>query len=476
MKKKIYMSEDKAITKPLATVTYEPEKELPRISKMLWDIMALAIPAVISFLFACFTNIGTFAVIRRLDPKYTGALGLGSAISAFISFVSGMDTLIPQSFGKKDYSMCGVYMNRGIVIFTVIGIPLNIVVLFSTQILGALSVERSMAELAGLYAICLIPNMVLTTLTGPMTSFMSGQRVVIPNTIIGCSIAILQPFIVLLFVNWLNQGYLGVAYASGVSAALSLILSAVYIYKSDKFIKAIAPWNEEVFKGWKSFIGVCGHSGIMSCLAAWGYHIMSFFAGQLTTEEMAAHVALLNVLAWLYAFTVGFGNAATTLVGNKLGENNVPEAKAYAKVCLITNFSFSVVGELLALIFRNQIGQLFSSDAKVQEIVSSVVPVIVIANIFDVNQGVFSRIIYGLGKQKYASIVLLISHWAVRIPIAVITTFVFKMGLYGLWTTYIFSYACAAIGFAYLVIKEDWYKVVREIHERIENDKATLEK
>jgi len=458
------------------------EKELPRLTTMMSNILALAIPNILTFVFACSATLFTYALLGRLDPKYLGAIGLGGTMVGFIagsplgSFASGLDTLIPQSFGKKDYQMCGMYMNRGLVILTIIGIPLYILTAFSTYILQMLNIEQSRSELSGLYAIALIPATFLGVCSAPMYSFMGGQRVVIPAMIIGLITAGLQPLLTAFFVFWINCGYLGAAYVYLTNGALTVGMYVFYIYYSGKFDKTIAPWNNEVFKGWKSFIGICGHSGIMSCIAAWAYHIMAFFAGMLTDEELAAHVAMLNILAWLYMCPVGFGNAATIIVGNKLGERNVAEAKMYAKICVITNYSISAVIELTALLFRKEIGLLFSADKKVQDLIASVIPIIVLANVFDVNQGIFSRLIYALGKQKYASLVLLISHWAVRLPIAILMTFVLKWGIYGLWTTYIFSYACAAIGFAYVVIREDWEKVSQEIYERIEKDKMTLDK
>ncbi len=447
---------------------------------MLISIMSLAIPNLLSFIFLIAGSSGVLYFLGRLEPKFTSALGLGSTISGMIAqspliaFASGLDTMIPQSFGKRDFRMCGIYLNRGILILFLVGIPLYTAVMFASPILRAMGIQSDMAALSARYALCLIPNVLLGVVCNLMNSFMSGQRVVVPITVIACVTSILLPFWVWFFVFFLDGGYLGAAYANGTSALITLTATALYVNKSGKFDKTVSPWNAEVLKGWGTFFTVCGHSGLMSCIGAWGYHIMSIFAGHLTTDEMAAHVAMLNILAWLYMAPVGVGNAAMVLVGNKLGERNVSEALAYAKVCVVTNQAVSLVVEIGFLVFRHPVSRLYSSDPTVQALIASVIPVAVCANFFDVVQGIFSKLIYAMGKQKYASVVLLVSHWIVRIPFALIVTFVLGAGLHGLWTAFIVSYACTAVGFVYIVVREDWAAVAQEIYDRIERDKMVL--
>ncbi len=459
-----------------------PKDDIVYLRKMLSDILVLAIPGLINFVFSCVGSILTIHILGSLDPKYTGASGIGSTISAFLAgspllaFASGLDTLIPQSFGKQDYQMCGIYLNRGIVFLTILGAPLYLLILFASPILQLLNFDKEMADLSATYAVYLIPFYVLCVTYSLMNSFMCGQLVVVPMMIIGCASSLLQPLLAQLLVKNINAGYLGAAASYGLTAAFTLGATALYIYKSPRLEKTVAPWTNEVFKGWGTFFAICGHSGLMSCVGAWAYHVMSILAGQLDRESLAAHVALLNLSAWLYMFPVGLGNAATILVGNKLGERNVEEAKLYAKVCVIANQGLTVIIEIATLIFRKPISQFYSTDPQVQELIASVIPVAVCSNFLDVIQGIFGRLIYAIGRQKYASIVLLVSHWAVRMPIACLAIFVFDFGLHGLWTAYVFSFVFCASGFAYVALREDWNSIADEIFERMEKDKKAIGK
>jgi len=411
-----------------------------------------------------------------------GAIGLGSTMASFIAnspltaFASGLDSLIPQSFGKKDYQMCGIYLNRGLVMLGILGIPLYIAMLFSSKIMKLIGIEDSRADLSGIYTIYCIPAAFLTVARVALNSFMAGQKVVLPSMVMNLITSALYPLWITLFVFWLNKGYIGSAFGTILNVGIVCIVYVIYIYKSGKFDKSIAPWNKEVFNGWKSFFTVCGSSGILHCLCAWAHYMMGIFAGHLTDAELSAHTSLLNILGWMYMMPVGIGNAANILVGNKLGGRNVAEAIIYAKLCMYINIGASALLEIPMIIFRKEIGKFCSSNPAVQIIIESIIPLIILANVFDVIQGIFYKLIYAIGRQKYASYVIILSHWIIRIPIAIVMTFVMKLGLYGLWTTYIFSYACAAIGFGYIVISENWKKISDEIYQRIENDKLTLDK
>lgn len=68
-----------------------------------------------------------FSIIKTINlifigkvgiPQQTAGVGLGSVMSASLYGIFGMgflgasDTLISNSFGKKEYYLCGVILNR----------------------------------------------------------------------------------------------------------------------------------------------------------------------------------------------------------------------------------------------------------------------------------------------------------------------------------------------------------------------------
>lgn len=455
----------------------DPEQKQPTRLRMLVNILKLAVPYLLAYAANLVFGVGTAASIRILEPIYLGAMGLGGTIinmlagAPLYAIESGLDTLIPQSFGKGELRMCGTYANRGIVALSLVSVPLYTAVVCSQFFVKYVGIEEDTSDLATRYAMCLNPNMMCSIVSTSLWSFMSGQRVVIPQTIIGCATYAVYIFWLALFVRWLGFGYLGVTLAMALNSVSVLVASVAYVYRSPRFAKSRTPWDASVFRGWGSFFTVCGYSGLLSCLIGWSYDILSILAGRLSKRELVAHVALLRVSGWLYVFPECIGTAITIIVGNQIGAGKPGEAIAYAKLCAGFNMGLSLVLEGFTLLFRRQISAIFTTDEDMQSYIASKLVFAVLLNIFDVNQGLLKQIIYGISRQRNASVVLMISHIVLRGPLAWVLAFTFGYGLDGIWAAYICSLAAAALGFFYVVIREDWRDISRKVQERIERDK-----
>ena len=81
-------------------------------------------------------------VVRSRVAMFAG-VGMGNmtqnlcALSWVFGFNSAMDTLISQAVGGKNYELCGVYLNRGRFLMTLMFIPITILLMNSEKILVA---------------------------------------------------------------------------------------------------------------------------------------------------------------------------------------------------------------------------------------------------------------------------------------------------------------------------------------------------
>ena len=93
------------------------------------------------------------------------AIGLGTmTLGMFARFpLIGMncaqETLVSQAFGQQQLRLCGIYLNRGRAIMTVIYIPLIIILSFSKQILVYIGQDQTVAEYAQSYITPMILGM-----------------------------------------------------------------------------------------------------------------------------------------------------------------------------------------------------------------------------------------------------------------------------------------------------------------------------
>jgi len=89
-----------------------------------------AIPAYLSVSFQMMLSTVDILCIGRLnDANELAAIGMASTVLLLlfhypvISNLGALDTFVSTSYGKKQYYLCGVYLNRSIVILSVIAVP-----------------------------------------------------------------------------------------------------------------------------------------------------------------------------------------------------------------------------------------------------------------------------------------------------------------------------------------------------------------
>jgi MATE family multidrug resistance protein len=153
--------------------------------------------------------------------------------------------------------------------------------------------------------------------------------------------------------------------------------------------------------------------------------------------------------------TLGLGIAAGTLVGNSIGENKMFNAKMYIVLSVGLTTGISLFAGIILILFRHFFTLVFTKDQEVMEIMEILMCLLVLETIFDTNQGVLTRILIAMGKQKLASIANLVGYYILMIPIGTITTFVLGLGIYGIWIGLIFTGIGAVTGFLIIIYIAD---------------------
>src|SRR6202043_4283276 len=82
-------------------------------------MIALAVPVVLSELGWMAQGVVDTIMVGKLGPAAIGAVALGNAVcytpSLFgIGLLLGLDTLVAQSYGRKDYDRCHRWLAQGV--------------------------------------------------------------------------------------------------------------------------------------------------------------------------------------------------------------------------------------------------------------------------------------------------------------------------------------------------------------------------
>jgi MATE family multidrug resistance protein len=92
------------------------------------------------------------------------------------------------------------------------------------------------------------------------------------------------------------------------------------------------------------------------------------------------------------------GNAACILTGKYIGDQRPNEAKTSYYMSLLFIFVIESVIVAVLLIWKIEIGQLFSSDDEVAIIVSNILPMVCFFLFADAIIGVCAATFYGIGR------------------------------------------------------------------------------
>src|ERR1700758_1588721 len=99
----------------------------------LAGMISLAVPVVLSELGWVAQGVVDNIMVGRLGPVAIGAVALGNAVyytrSRFaIGLLLGLDTLVSQSYGRRDHDECHRWLAQGMYLACIATVPLMILV------------------------------------------------------------------------------------------------------------------------------------------------------------------------------------------------------------------------------------------------------------------------------------------------------------------------------------------------------------
>eukprot|EP00842_Homolaphlyctis_polyrhiza_P006696 jgi/Hompol1/7027/HPOL_000292-RA len=130
--------------------------------------------------------------------------------------------------------------------------------------------------------------------------------------------------------------------------------------------------------------------------------------------------------------------------------------------CIVATSSYTIGAILstlngIAIISgRDVLGYLYSNDAAVIALVSSVMPLAAFFQISDGLCAIGNGILRGCGKQHQGAYVNLFGYYVLGLPIGIFSAFTLHMGIIGMWSGMTIALVLNSIAIGYLVWRTDW--------------------
>lgn len=178
------------------------------------------------------------------------------------------------------------------------------------------------------------------------------------------------------------------------------------------------------------------------------FSLTTLLLGQFGADVVAAHNIAMNINGVLFMPPLALGMAATIRIGYRIGANEITQARLTAVIAVGATVGAALLGSLLVFLLRAQLAGLYTSDAAVSALSSSLLLFVVVFLVFDATQATCAGTLRGYKDTRIPMYIALVSYWGVGMPLECALGFGWlgePMGVYGFWVGLAAGVGAAAI-------------------------------
>ncbi len=433
-------------------------EDLPQIKKgkawgMLPVILALAWPTMLEqFLQTAVQYIDT-AMVGSLGTQATAAVGATSTVNWLVgSTVSalgvGFLAYISQAFGSGEKDKARKASGQAVLTVLVVGVLFTCLTIgLSSQIPIWMRVDENIRDLASRYFLILyIPMLfrcasiifgtVLRAAGDTRTPMHVGLYVNLINVVL--NFFLIYPTRTLTVGKYImtipgaGWGVEGAAAASAVAYAFGGIAISWMLWRH----KEVSPRGQSLRPDvavLRPCLRVAFPNMLQRFATSLGYVAFASMINSLGETATAAHTIANTVESAFYIPGYGMQTAAATLSGNAWGAKDEKKLKSLAGTILPLEVGLMVISGGLLFWLSPQLMHLFSKDAQVIALGSTVLRMVAISEPFYGVPIVMEGILQGLGKTVAPFVYNVLGMWCVRIVGTYICTQLLGYGLISAW-------------------------------------------
>ncbi|XP_059314145.1 protein DETOXIFICATION 33-like isoform X2 [Lycium ferocissimum] len=455
---------------------YFPNRKL--IANKWWEefkkVWHIAGPAIITSVSVFSLDFITAAFVGQLGDVELAAVSevqnvlLGFIFGIMLGLGSALETLCGQAVGAGEFNMLGIYLQRSWIISMVTTLLLTPAYVFASRILRLLHQDPKISDLAGKYAIWIIPEIIASALNYPTEKFLQAQSKVwfmAFSSILTLAIHVLLNWI---FVTKLGMGLVGAAIAGNISFWILTVVKIIYIV-GGWFPEAWTGFSYLAFKSLTKFLKLSISSAVMLCLEVWYYTAVILIVGGLKDAAIAIDSIsiCMNLQVWTLMVALGFSISASVRVSNELGAGNPKAAKFTVGVNVLISAIVGVFFAVIILATKNQFPRMFSKEQHVISETSKLGYILALTIFISSIQPVLHGVAIGAGWQFLVAIVNFGCYYGLGLPIGAILGYKTNLGVQGVWSAMLGGSLLQTIILFVIIGRTNWHKEALQAEERV---------
>ena len=423
-------------------------------ASMLATVFALAWPTMLEQLMQTAVQYIDTAMVGSLGTAATAAVGATSTVNWLVgSTVSaigvGFLAFISQSLGAGEGKKARRAAAQAVLAVLTVGSLLTAVTLSLSGIIPRwMQVDEAIRPVASKYFFILYTPMLLrtaSTIFGTVlraagdtkTPMRVGVAVNIINVILNFTLIYPTRAVTIFgFAVTLPGAGMGVAGAAAASAAAYAVGGIAITAKLWRH-ETVSPRGESLRPD-PEVLAPCMRVAIPNMLQRFatslGYVFFASMINSVGETATAAHTIANTVESAFYIPGYGMQTAAATLSGNAWGAGDKKRLRDLTKTLIPLEAGLMIVSGGLLFAFAPSLMRLFSSDAEVIALGSTVLRMVAVSEPFYGVPIVIEGIMQGMGKTVAPFIYNVLGMWCVRIVGTFIFTGILGYGLIGAWS------------------------------------------
>lgn len=403
------------------------------------EVFKIAIPTIGDMFVQTLLGFFDMVMVGKIGPTAINAVGIGNApilllSTVFFALSTGTTAVMSRAYGSDNQKDGKRTATQTLILALPIALLLTIVFyFFGKPILILVGKEANLAESKQYYdAIILgLPFMGINIILSALYRAIGNAKVPMYTNILSVGTNILFNYLLIFVIPW---GVFGAGTATTIARVIVTVVYAYLLFVKKSFwikldFKTMRYHHQTAMRILKVGVPAALEQGLFRV----GMIIFEMLVIRLGTVAYASHKIALTAESFSFNLGFGFAVAATSLVGQQLGKDNVKEAERYAFICCILSMIVMTAFGVLFLIFPTEIIKMFTGDPAIVTLASKALWIVSFCQPFLAAAMVLSGALRGAGATKSVLFATATGMYLIRVPLTYLFLYQLNTGLLGAW-------------------------------------------
>ncbi len=409
--------------------------------KKIWR---LGIPIILAQLGQITVGLVDNMMIGRVGTKELAAASFGNNIFWLViifgtGFSYAITPLAGQASSRFDKTELGLWFKNGLLVSFIMGLLLSLITIIISLFLDKMGQPQKIVPEARSYLL------ILTASILPMMLFMGYKQFIegIGNTKIAMIIILTANFLNIVFNYILIYGKLGLPAMGLQGAGYGTLISRVFMATAFMFTFAKLPlfrpyleMVKQVKYNWNSSIKLIKMGipiGLQLEMESSAFMLSTIMMGWISVDGLAAHQIVLSISTVSFMIYQGFSASTTICISSLFGQNNIAEVRRCGWAASHIVLAATAILSILFITTRNVLPVFFTTNPQVIALSVQLLLVMVVFQVFDGFQALYSSILRGLSDVNIASIIAFAAYFIIALPMSYLCAFVWGLKEVGIW-------------------------------------------